>query len=72
MRLFGTVNAVGKTLKYKWVDDWIFNVCAVIEDYPKNNFRHGICFRGTNENEDNYRNWNYRSEEHTSELQSPQ
>ena len=61
MRLFGTVNAVGKTLKYKWVDDWIFNVCAVIEDYPKNNFLHGICFRGTNENEDNYRNWNYQA-----------
>ena len=61
MRLFGTVNAVGKTLKYKWVDDWIFNVCAVIEDYPKNNFLHGVCFRGTNENEGNYRNWNYQA-----------
>ena len=61
MRLFGTVNAVGKTLKYKWVEDWIFNVCAVIEDYPKNNFLHGVCFRGSNDNEGNYRNWNYQA-----------
>ena len=61
MRIFGTANAVGKTLKYKWVDDWIFNVCAVIEDYPENNFLHGICFRGTNDNEGNYRNWNYQA-----------
>ena len=61
MRLFGTVNAVGKTLKYKWVDDWIFNVCAVIEDYPENNFLHGVSFRGTNDNEGNYRNWNYQA-----------
>ena len=61
MRIFGTVHAVGKTLKYKWVDDWIFNVCAVIEDYPENNFLHGICFRGTNDNEGNYHNWNYQA-----------
>ena len=61
MRLFGTVNAVGKTLKYKWVEGWIFNVCAVIEDYPENNFLHGVSFRGTNENEGNYRNWNYQA-----------
>jgi putative ABC transport system permease protein len=61
MRIFGTVNAVGKTLKYKWVEDWIFNVCAVIEDYPENNFLHGVSFRGTNENEGNYQNWNYQA-----------
>lgn len=61
MRIFGTANAVGKTLKYKWVDDWIFNVCAVIEDYPENNFLHGISFRGLNDNEGNYRNWNYQA-----------
>ena len=61
MRIFGTANAVGKTLKYKWVEDWIFNVCAVIEDYPENNFLHGISFRGTNDNEGNYRNWNYQA-----------
>ena len=61
MRIFGTANAVGKTLKYKWVEEWIFNVCAVIEDYPENNFLHGISFRGTNENEGNYRNWNYQA-----------
>ncbi len=61
MRLFGTANAVGKTLKYKWVDDWIFNVCAVIEDYPENNFLHGVSFRGLNDNEGNYRNWNYQA-----------
>ena len=61
MRIFGTTNAVGKTLKYKWVDGWIFNVCAVIEDYPENNFLHGVCFRGTNDNEGNYRNWNYQA-----------
>ena len=61
MRIFGTVNAVGKTLKYKWVEDWIFNVCAVIEDYPENNFLHGVSFRGTNENEGNYNNWNYQA-----------
>ena len=56
MRIFGTANAVGKTLKYKWVESWIFNVCAVIEDYPENNFLHGVSFRGTNENEGNYNN----------------
>ena len=61
MRIFGTANAVGKTLKYKWVEDWIFNVCAVIEDYPENNFLHGVSFRGTNENEGNYNNWNYQA-----------
>ena len=61
MRIFGTVNAVGKTLKYKWVEEWIFNVCAVIEDYPENNFLHGVSFRGTNENEGNYQNWNYQA-----------
>ena len=61
MRLFGTVNAVGKTLKYKWVEGWIFNVCAVIEDYPENNFLHGISFRGLNDNEGNYQNWNYQA-----------
>ena len=61
MRIFGTVNAVGKTLKYKWVEDWIFNVCAVIEDYPENNFLHGVSFRGINDNEGNYRNWNYQA-----------
>lgn len=61
MRIFGTANAVGKTLKYKWVDGWIFNVCAVIEDYPENNFLHGISFRGTNDNEGNYQNWNYQA-----------
>ena len=59
VRIFGTAHAVGKTLKYKWEDSWIFNVCAVIEDYPKNNFLHGISFRGINSNEDNYQNWNY-------------
>ena len=61
MRIFGTANAVGKTLKYKWVEGWIFNVCAVIEDYPENNFLHGISFRGLNDNEGNYRNWNYQA-----------
>jgi len=61
MRIFGTANAVGKTLKYKWVDGWIFNVCAVIEDYPENNILHGVCFRGTNECEGNYQNWNYQA-----------
>ena len=61
MRIFGTANAAGKTLKYKWEDSWIYNVCAVIEDYPENNFLHGICFRGTNENEGNYQNWNYQA-----------
>ena len=61
MRIFGTANAVGKTLKYKWVEGWIFNVCAVIEDYPENNFLHGVCFRGTNDNEGNYHNWNYQA-----------
>ena len=61
MRIFGTANAVGKTLKYKWVESWIFNVCAVIEDYPENNFLHGISFRGINDNEGNYNNWNYQA-----------
>ena len=59
VRIFGTAHAVGKTLKYKWENSWIFNVCAVIEDYPENNFLHGISFRGINSNESNYQNWNY-------------
>ena len=61
MRIFGTANAVGKTMKYKWEDSWIYNVCAVIEDYPENNFLHGNSFIGTNSNEGNYRNWNYQA-----------
>ena len=61
MRIFGTANAVGKTLKYKWEDSWIYNVCAVIEDYPENNFLHGISFIGINSNEGNYQNWNYQA-----------
>jgi len=59
VRIFGTAHAVGKTLKYKWEDSWVFNVCAVIEDYPENNFLHGISFRGIDSNEGNYQNWNY-------------
>ena len=59
MRLFGTADVVGKTLKYKWKDDVFYHVCAVIEDYPENNFLHGACFIGTNRNEDNYNDWNY-------------
>ena len=61
MRIFGTANAAGKTLKYKWEDSWNYNVCAVIEDYPENNFLHGISFIGINSNEGNYRNWNYQA-----------
>ena len=59
MRMFGTTDVVGKTMKYKWVDDGCTHVCAVIEDYPENNFLHGACFIGINSNEDNYNNWNY-------------
>ena len=59
MRLFGTTDIVGKTLKYKWEDNSFYHVCAVIEDYPDNTFRHGACFIGNNANEDNYENWNY-------------
>ena len=61
MRIFGTTNAAGKTLKYKWKDDDFYNVCAVIEDYPENNMLHGSCFIGVNSNEDNYQNWNYNA-----------
>jgi len=61
MRIFGTVNAAGKTMKYKWEDGWLFNVCAVIEDYPENNFLHDISFIGINSNEGNYQNWNYQA-----------
>ena len=61
MRIFGTANAAGKTLKYKWEDSWIYNVCAVIEDYPENNFLHGNSFIGINSNEGNYQNWNYQA-----------
>ena len=61
MRIFGTADAVGKTMKYKWDDGWLFNVCAVIEDYPENNFLHGACFIGIDSNEDNYDNWNYEA-----------
>ncbi len=59
MRMFGTVDVVGQTMKYKWEDDAYANVCAVIEDYPDNNFLHGACFIGINSNEGNYNNWNY-------------
>ena len=59
MRMFGTTDVAGKTLKYKWTDNDFFTICAVIEDYPKNNILHGTCFIGTNNNEDNYNNWNY-------------
>ena len=59
IRIFGTANAAGKTMKYYWEDNVFYNVCAVIEDYPENNFLHGSCFIGTNANEGNYRNWNY-------------
>ena len=61
VRIFGTADAVGKTMKYKWGDGWLFNVCAVIEDYPENNFLHGISFIGINSNEGNYQNWNYEA-----------
>ena len=59
MRMFGTTDVVGKTLKYKWEDDAYINICAVIEDYPDNNFLHGACFIGINSNEGNYQNWSY-------------
>ena len=59
MRMFGTTDVVGKTMKYKWNDDGCTHVCAVIEDYPENNFLHGACFIGINSNEGNYNNWNY-------------
>ena len=58
MRIFGTTDVAGKPLKYKWDND-VFHICAVIEDYPENNFLHGISFIGCNANEDNYQNWNY-------------
>ncbi|MCR4914835.1 MAG: FtsX-like permease family protein [Prevotella sp.] len=59
IRIFGTANAAGKTMKYYWEDNKFYNVCAVIEDYPENNLLHGACFIGVNSNEGNYRNWNY-------------
>ena len=59
--MFGTVDVVGQTMKYKWEDDAYANVCAVIEDYPDNNFLHGACFIGINSNEGNYNNWNYEA-----------
>ena len=61
LRLFGTTDAAGKTMKYKWDDKTFYNVCAVIEDYPENNLLHGACFIGTNWNEGNYNNWNYNA-----------
>ena len=61
LRLFGTTDAAGKTMKYKWDDNTFYNVCAVIEDYPENNLLHGACFIGTNWNEGNYNNWNYNA-----------
>ena len=59
LRMFGTTDAAGKTMKYKWDDKTFYNVCAVIEDYPENNLLHGACFISTNWNEGNYNNWNY-------------
>ena len=57
LRMFGTTDAAGKTMKYKWDDNTFYNVCAVIEDYPENNLLHGACFISTNWNEGNYNNW---------------
>ena len=59
LRMFGTTDAAGKMMKYKWDDKTFYNVCAVIEDYPENNLLHGVCFISTNWNEGNYDNWNY-------------
>jgi putative ABC transport system permease protein len=59
LRMFGTTDAAGKMMKYKWDDKTFYNVCAVIEDYPENNLLHGACFISTNWNEGNYNNWNY-------------
>ena len=59
LRMFGTTDAAGKMMKYKWDDKTFYNVCAVIEDYPENNLLHGACFIGVNRNEGNYDNWNY-------------
>ena len=59
VRIFGTADVAGKVLKYKWVDNAIYHVCAVIEDYPENNFLHGMSFIGNNDDEGNYENWNY-------------
>ena len=59
LRMFGTTDAAGKMMKYKWDDKTFYNVCAVIEDYPENNLLHGACFIGVNWNEGNYDNWNY-------------
>ena len=59
LRMFGTTDAAGKTMKYKWDDNTFYHVCAVIEDYPENNLLHGVCFISTNWNEGNYNNWNY-------------
>ena len=59
IRIFGTANASGKTMKYYWEDNVFYNVCAVIEDYPENNLLYGSCFIGVNSNEGNYQNWNY-------------
>ena len=58
LRIFGTTDVAGKPMKYKWDND-VFHICAVIEDYPENNFLHGTSFIGSNANEGNYRNWNY-------------
>ena len=61
MRIFGTANAAGKTMKYRWEDNEFYNICAVIEDYPENNFLQGACFVGSNSNEGNFQNWNYNA-----------
>ena len=60
MRIFGTADVAGKPLKYKW-NDHVYHICAVIEDYPENNFLHGACFIGANWNDGNYQNWNYEA-----------
>ena len=58
-RIFGTADAAGHMLKYKWEDNIHYNIAAVIEDYPENNFLHGCSFISNDENKDNYQNWNY-------------
>ena len=62
-RMFGTIDVINKTITSpghtEGSPDTDLTICAVIKDYPDNTFFYNSCFSGSNENENNYKNWNY-------------
>src|SRR5688500_8773114 len=72
-KLFGNENPIGKTVT-KYVGDTItFTITGIMKDVPENSHLHfdGLASFSTIAGPDNMNNWGGKSEEHTSELQSP-